>query len=428
MDMRWIAGILTIVLLFCTTRQAGAVERIEVSPDSVPRHSSLLSQPWCQITLVAAPLVVTGLAVIPGKARFVDLRNDYLPDFEYGCDDDWFYIPAVSPAVVMLGLKACGYESRSSWGRMLVSDAFSAAWMVALTTTLKYAVQEPRPDGSDCRSFPSGHTATAFMAATMLHKEYGGRSPWFSVGAYTVATATGVSRMLNNRHYISDVLVGAGIGILSTELGYFLADLIFKDKGLNGDSRYYPLMEKPTSLGLRMGFTAPLSRIRLAENLHLDPGMGAQAGVEGAYFFNKYVGCGASATVSNMPVSVVEYPEISLEAIDEARFMAGGYFNYPLTSRWSVGGKVSVGYSYISNGAAGGKSIKLDNNNFVWSTGVSLGCVLRRNFGARLFCDYTSTTLSYRLTPSASLGIVGSQVGKGLTHSLVWGASANILF
>lgn len=47
-----------------------------------------------------------------------------------------------------------------------------------------------------------------------------------------MATVTGVSRMLNNKHWLSDVLVGAGIGILSVELGYLFADLIFKDKGL----------------------------------------------------------------------------------------------------------------------------------------------------------------------------------------------------
>ena len=62
----------------------------------------------------------------------------------------------------------------------------------------------------------------------MLHKEYGHRSPWYSIGGYTVATITGVTRQLNNRHWMSDIMVGAGIGILATELGYFLADLIFK--------------------------------------------------------------------------------------------------------------------------------------------------------------------------------------------------------
>ena len=60
------------------------------------------------------------------------------------------------------------------------------------------------------------------MAATMLHKEYGlTRSPWYSIGGYTIATCIGMTRQMNNKHWLSDVLMGAGIGILSTELGYF---------------------------------------------------------------------------------------------------------------------------------------------------------------------------------------------------------------
>ena len=47
-----------------------------------------------------------------------------------------------------------------------------------------------------------------------------------------MATITGVTRQLNNKHWLSDIMVGAGIGILSTEFGYFLADVLFKDKGI----------------------------------------------------------------------------------------------------------------------------------------------------------------------------------------------------
>lgn len=91
------------------------------------------------------------------------------------------------------------------------------------------------------------------MTATMLHKEYGHRSPWYSIGAYTVATVTGVTRQLNNRHWMSDVMVGAGIGILATEFGYFLADLIFKDKGLHvGETQLvYDRFRRPSFLSLR---------------------------------------------------------------------------------------------------------------------------------------------------------------------------------
>ncbi len=74
--------------------------------------------------------------------------------------------------------------------------------------TVKYSAKVERPDVSSRNSFPSGHTANSFMNASFLHKEYGGRSPLYSVGAYTAATATAVGRQMNNRHWISDVFAG----------------------------------------------------------------------------------------------------------------------------------------------------------------------------------------------------------------------------
>lgn len=182
-----------------------------------------------QMTYIGVPLVVGGLIVKGEDDHFRNLRNEYLPRFNRHLDDYMQY----APAVAMLGLKASGVQSRSSWGRLLVSDAFSALLMGATVNTLKQTTNVERPDGSNRHSFPSGHTATAFMTATMLNKEYGHKSPWIGIGAYSVATATGLMRMANNKHWLSDVLTGAGIGILSTELGYYLADLIFKERGIN---------------------------------------------------------------------------------------------------------------------------------------------------------------------------------------------------
>ena len=176
-----------------------------------------------RITYIGVPLIVAGLVVQERDRGFRHLRNDYVPSFRLHYDDYLQY----APAALMLGLKIGGVRGRSSWGRMLVSDAFSVALMAGAVNSLKYTCRMPRPDGSNNKSFPSGHTATAFMAATMLHKEYGPRSPWYSIAGYSMATVTGVSRMLNNKHWFSDVLVGAGIGILSVELGYLFADLIF---------------------------------------------------------------------------------------------------------------------------------------------------------------------------------------------------------
>lgn len=154
---------------------------------------------------------------------FRTLRNRFQPTFHHEYDNYTQYVPLVAT----WGMKLAGVESRSSWKELTVSNVFSAALMAGFVNTLKYTTKEMRPDNSSNNSFPSGHTATAFMCATILHKEYGMLSPWYSIGGYTLAGVTGITRQLNNRHWIGDVLVGAGIGMISTDLSYFFSDLIF---------------------------------------------------------------------------------------------------------------------------------------------------------------------------------------------------------
>jgi membrane-associated phospholipid phosphatase len=81
---------------------------------------------------------------------------------------------------------------------------------------------EQRPDGSDFQSFPSGHTAEAFAGAEFMRLEYKDVSPWYGIAGYAMATATGMLRMYNDKHWMSDVVAGAGVGIASTRLAYWL--------------------------------------------------------------------------------------------------------------------------------------------------------------------------------------------------------------
>ena len=102
----------------------------------------------------------------------------------------------------------------------------------------------------------------------MLTKEYGDRSPWIGIGAYTVASATGIMRMANNKHWLSDVLMGAGIGILSTELGYYFADLIFKSHGLNNvnNNNTFNRWQNPSFLSLNFQMSLPLGSYPIGIN------------------------------------------------------------------------------------------------------------------------------------------------------------------
>lgn len=155
------------------------------------------------------------------------LRNGVAPDFNCNIGD----YARFAPGVVLYLTKACTYKTMSGWGRMLVADAFSTAIMGSVGAGLKYAVNRERPNG-ESHSFPSGHAAAAFMTAHWMHKEMGWRSPWWTVGGYTVAVYTALERILTDHHWMSDTVAGALIGVGSVELGYFLTELIFKDKYL----------------------------------------------------------------------------------------------------------------------------------------------------------------------------------------------------
>lgn len=272
------------------------------------------------MTFVGVPLFAAGWALKSDKAMFrVNQKvenggkknTQLLSDFKTGVDD---YLQFFGPAAVV-GLKLGGVEGRSDWPRLLASAALSYGIMAGFVNGIKYTAKEMRPDGSTANSWPSGHTATSFVGATLLHKEYGlTRSPWFSVAGYGAATATGVMRVLNNRHWVSDVMSGAGIGILSTELGYAIGDLLFKGKGLLRNDLEIN-SEKPSFFSISMGLGIGNksidfngadvigyegAKIEADEDDQIQFRAATVVDAEGAYFFNKYVGVGGRLRVRAM--------------------------------------------------------------------------------------------------------------------------------
>ena len=295
----------------------------------IDRHTSTKAY---RMLFIGTPLIVGGVVMQAYDSDFRRLRNGYSRSFHHDYDDYLQY----APAGVMVGMKAFGVKGRSSWGRMLVSDAFSAGLMAIGVNSLKYSCRVMRPDGSSRNSFPSGHTATAFMTATMLHKEYGHRSPWYSIGGYTVATVTGVTRQLNNRHWMSDIMVGAGIGILATELGYFLADLIFKDKGLLVSETYsvYDRYRRPSFLGFGLGLTTVPGTYDPYPGMRVQLLAGPSVQIQGAWFASPYWGFGGRMSCANLRVKVNGVAQN--DDLECASVYAGPYFSYPFSMRWLV--------------------------------------------------------------------------------------------
>lgn len=159
----------------------------------------------------------TGLFINPVKKWNQDISNSFAGNKRKGFDDYVQYVPFAAPYV----LKLCGVKSRHTYGEYTVLLATSYLSMGIMVNALKYSVKELRPDGSSRNSFPSGHTATAFMGAELLRAEFWETSPWIGVGGYAIAVSVGYMRLWHNRHWMTDVLAGAGIGILSVRIAYW---------------------------------------------------------------------------------------------------------------------------------------------------------------------------------------------------------------
>lgn len=370
----------------------------QLSSDIKPEKKDFTDSKLYQMTFVGTPLIVTGLIMRGEDTHFRSLRNDYMKEFHRPFDNYTQYVPAA----VMLGMKALGVESRSSWSRMMASDAMSAVIMASVVQSIKHTTNVMRPDGSDNHSFPSGHTAMAFMTATMLTKEYGHISPWIGVGAYSFASATGLMRIANNKHWMSDVLTGAGIGILSTELGYYLGDLLFKDKGIHhfDQNETFSRYDSPSFLGIYLGANIPLSYYDIDEKHEMRMSSGSSVGLEGAYFFNPYLGVGGRFTVSNFHV-ISSYKTTSEESrqdkqsnvaedntFDAIAAMAGPYVSYPITARWLIGSKLLAGYIAYPKLELSDGTIVAKNSGACLGSGLSISYKAREKYGIRFFLDY----------------------------------------
>lgn len=143
-------------------------------------------------------------------------------------DDNWGkhtdiddVLPFVSPSTVYI-LNWSGYRGKHNFIDRSVILGTSALLALGTTQLMKSTISVKRPNGKSDDSFPSMHTATAFVGAEFLYQEYKDQSIWLGIAGYGIATCTGFLRIYNNKHWLSDTLVGAGLGILGTKTAYWL--------------------------------------------------------------------------------------------------------------------------------------------------------------------------------------------------------------
>jgi len=179
--------------------------------------------------ILPSALIAYGVIAINNedmKEWDMSLKNEVRKDADFKTKIDNYM--QYAPALAVYGLNIAGIKGRHNFRDRSFTYLLSNAIMGITVQSLKKINGAYRPDGHGSNAFPSGHTATAFAAAEFLHQEYKNSSPWISIAGYLTATATGILRMYNNRHWFRDIVAGAGFGIMSTQIAYNIEPVLAK--------------------------------------------------------------------------------------------------------------------------------------------------------------------------------------------------------
>jgi hypothetical protein len=217
MDMKKL--MISIYLFVCPILLFGQSSR---STDSIPTNE-VQNLHFSKRQLIV-PAVFFGYGIASMESDYLKLVNTEIREEVQENIDEKFTIDDFSqftPVLTVYGLNLLGCKGKNNFRDRTVIFGTSFLLMSTTVLSLKKLTHVERPDGSSNNSFPSGHTANAFAGAEFLYQEYKDVSPWIGAAGFAVAAGTGFFRIYNNRHWLSDVMMGAGIGILSTKVAYW---------------------------------------------------------------------------------------------------------------------------------------------------------------------------------------------------------------
>jgi membrane-associated phospholipid phosphatase len=233
---------LMVFWLLCLTFTAAATAQTEnnetikyVENDTIQKNQYQFS--YKQL-IIPSTLILYGTveASLASKYRLLNFGfghevANHKPE-KFQIDDITQYVPAAS----VYALNLAGIKGKHNLKDRTVILGTAALFTAITVNSLKYTLKEQRPDKSAANSFPSGHTAMAFMGAEFLWKEYKDASIWYGIAGYALAAGTGAFRVYNNKHWAGDVIFGAGLGMLCTKAAYWLfptvQNIFYKKKNL----------------------------------------------------------------------------------------------------------------------------------------------------------------------------------------------------
>ena len=201
---------------------AGALAQVEMVPTESPVPETPRSLMSGKGVAVAGFILAASLMADQGlRGQIQEYRgttSNAVARVGNGFGEPRYVLP-----VLAAGFLAGKVTGNRSVARVALRAGGAVAIAGGLTTAIKYAIGRNRPRGdsdadqfrplSGWNSFPSGHTAVAFAVATAIAEET--RDPWSDAALYGAATLTALARLNDDRHWTSDVFVGALVGHLS---------------------------------------------------------------------------------------------------------------------------------------------------------------------------------------------------------------------
>lgn len=365
-------------------------------------------------------------------AQPLSLRSEWTPTWAAEDDENGVVVDIAqyTPLVLPWAMKAIGQPTRSGWGRMATSQAFSVVAMAGCVEGLKRVVGENRPDATNNRSFPSGHTAWTFLGATMIERELGWRSPWYTFGGYTFASAVAMQRVVDCRHFPIDVAGGAVIGVLTGHLGYFIGDKIFGDKQL--ENKYTLLSvgdENQSFLSLETGMSFNLSSLSNG-NCKTSREPSLNVGVKYGMPFGDHWGASAGAVMRSTPIFFEsETCGRTFVAPENAVGVElSPYYRTQLSRRFSLTAEAACGYYRNFSLKSIDRAIEVNDDFVIGRIGVGSTYRLNDDMSVGATLGYEISNAEYKLTPNATYGITQPINIDKTTHSLTLNISTKVLF
>jgi len=226
--------IICILILFADALYAADISIIETDCLQTSAQASLIKGKEVKLSYILPAVFISygALAQVTKPLQRFDVKvdNEVGKHFtKHRRFDDYLEF---APVVAVYVPDIFGVKSKHNFRDRTFVVITSYLIMGSSVHALKKGTGVERPDGSNHYSFPSGHTANAFTGAHILLKEYKDVAPWIGVAGYVTATTVGAMRILNRKHWFSDVIAGAGIGILSAEIGYLLLPVFHRITGV----------------------------------------------------------------------------------------------------------------------------------------------------------------------------------------------------